>query len=117
MGNKQRREWFPSSTEADEACHRPNHRNFKESGSADQNVARRKHPPKEVVSRNFRPLRPTDVVTDSSGTETISNEEAVPGKTGRPPPIILTSAAILIQLQKQLKSVVKENFEFLSTRK
>jgi hypothetical protein len=43
-------------------------------------------------------------------------EEAVPGKTGRPPPIVLTSATNLIQLQRQLKGVVKDNFEFRSTR-
>jgi hypothetical protein len=48
--------------------------------------------------------------TDAFGTEANSNEEAVPGKTGRPPPIILTSTTNLIQLQKELKIVVKENF-------
>jgi hypothetical protein len=48
--------------------------------------------------------------TDASGTEANSNEEAVPGKTGRPPPIILTSNTNLIQLQKQLNIVIKENF-------
>jgi hypothetical protein len=53
--------------------------------------------------------------TDSSGTEATSNEEEVPGKTGRPPPIILTSATNLIQLQKQLRIVVKENFGFRNT--
>jgi hypothetical protein len=54
--------------------------------------------------------------TDSSGTETNPQEEAVPAKTCRPPPIVLTSATNLIQLQKQLKSVVKEDVEFCSTR-
>jgi hypothetical protein len=54
--------------------------------------------------------------TYASGTEANSNEEAVPGKTGRPPPIMLTSTTNLIQLQKELKIVVKENFEFRSTR-
>jgi hypothetical protein len=53
--------------------------------------------------------------TDASGTEANSNEETLPGKTGRPPPIILTSTTNLIQLQKELKIVVKENFEFRST--
>jgi hypothetical protein len=53
--------------------------------------------------------------TDATA-ETITQEEAVPPKTGRPPPIVLTSAANLIQLQKQLKKVVSENFEFRSTR-
>jgi hypothetical protein len=48
--------------------------------------------------------------TDASGTKATSNEEAVPGKTGRPPPIILTSTTNLIQLQKELKIAVKENF-------
>jgi hypothetical protein len=41
--------------------------------------------------------------TDASGTEATSNEEAVPGKTGGPPPVILTSTTNLIQLQKQRK--------------
>jgi hypothetical protein len=54
--------------------------------------------------------------TDTSGTEAMSHEEAVPGKTGRPPPIVLTSTTKLIQLQKQLKGMVKDNFEFRSTR-
>jgi hypothetical protein len=54
--------------------------------------------------------------TDASGTEATSNDDSVPGKAGRPPPIILISTTKLIQLQKQLKSVVKENFEFRSTR-
>jgi hypothetical protein len=53
--------------------------------------------PKEVVTRNFfAPFRATDMDTDVSGTEANSNEEAVPGKTGRPPPIILTSTTNLI---------------------
>jgi hypothetical protein len=54
--------------------------------------------------------------TDSSGSESTPQEETVPTKTCRPPPIILTSAANLIQLQKQLKNVVKEDFEFRNTR-
>jgi hypothetical protein len=35
---------------------------------------------------------------------------------GRPHPIVLTSAANLILLQKQLKGLVKGNFLFRSTR-
>jgi hypothetical protein len=46
-----------------------------------------------------------------------SNSEAgAPGKSGRPPPVILMSAANLIQLQKQLKGVAQQNFEFRNTR-
>jgi hypothetical protein len=54
--------------------------------------------------------------TDASGTEATSNEEAVPRKSGRLPPIILASTTNLIQLQKQMQNVVKENFEFHSAR-
>jgi hypothetical protein len=54
--------------------------------------------------------------TDSSGAEATTHEEAVPGKAGRPPPTILTSKTNLIQLLKQLKNVVKDDFEFRSTR-
>jgi hypothetical protein len=43
-------------------------------------------------------------------------EEETSGKTGRRPPIILTSTVNLIQLQEQLKNVVKGDFEFRSTR-
>jgi hypothetical protein len=39
-------------------------------------------------------------------------EAAAPVKSGQPPPIVLTSAANLIQLQKQLKDVAKQNFTF-----
>jgi hypothetical protein len=54
--------------------------------------------------------------TDASKTEAISNEDADPGETGRTHPIILTSTADMIQLQKHLKNFVKEMFEFRSTR-
>jgi hypothetical protein len=73
--------------------------------------------PAKVTTRNFfAPLRTTNMDTDSSGSETIPQEEAVRAKTCRPPPIILTSATNLIPLQKQLKNVVKEDFEFRNTR-
>jgi hypothetical protein len=41
------------------------------------------------------------------GAEASTLEEAVPGKEGRPPSIILTSTTNLIQLQRQLKNVAK----------
>jgi hypothetical protein len=46
----------------------------------------------------------------------LPHEEAVPGKTGRPPPIGPTYATNPFQLQKQLKGVVRDNHEFHSTR-
>jgi hypothetical protein len=73
--------------------------------------------PSKVATRNFfTPLRTTTMDTDSSGSESTPQEETVPEKTCRPPTIILSSAANLIQLQKQLKNVVKEDFEFRNTR-
>lgn len=51
--------------------------------------------PKEVVT----PLRTTNLDTNTSGTEAMPHEEAVPGKSGTPPPIVP-------KLQKQLKDVV-----------
>jgi hypothetical protein len=53
--------------------------------------------------------------TNSSSAEATPQEETVPGKTGRPPPIVITAATNLMQLQKVIKSVVKENFEFCNT--
>jgi hypothetical protein len=74
-------------------------------------------PPKEVSTRNlFAPLRTCNMATDSANTESSPSEATAPAKTGRPPPITLTSAVNLVQLQKQLKRVVRENFEFHSTR-
>jgi hypothetical protein len=43
-------------------------------------------------------------------------EEAVPDKTSRHPPIVLTSTTNLTQLRKLLKDMIKEKFEFRSTR-
>jgi hypothetical protein len=37
-------------------------------------------------------------------------------RSSRPPPIVLTSTINLINLQRQLKGVVSENFEYRSTR-
>jgi hypothetical protein len=54
--------------------------------------------------------------TDSSVTEAISNQETVLNRTSRPPPVIPTFSPNQIQLQKQLKCVVKRNFDFRSTR-
>jgi hypothetical protein len=70
-----------------------------------------------VVSRNFfAPLRAATMDTDSSSAEATPQEEAVLGKTGRPSPRVITVATNLMQLQKVIKSVVKENFEFRNTR-
>jgi hypothetical protein len=54
--------------------------------------------------------------TESSRAEASSEEDVAPQKTGRPPPIILTTTTNLIQLQRHLKNVTKDDFEFRSTR-
>jgi hypothetical protein len=53
---------------------------------------------------------------NTTSTEAMPLEEAVPSKRGRLPPIVLTSATNLIQWRIQLNGVVKEQFEFRSTR-
>jgi hypothetical protein len=68
-------------------------------------------PQAELPTRNFyAPLRAEMELEDNSKQEQPTNP------TGRPPPIILTSAVNLIQLQKQLRNVVKGDFEFRNTR-
>jgi uncharacterized protein with WD repeat len=54
--------------------------------------------------------------TDTSGTEVTTLQEAVPDTAGRPPPVVLTSSTNLIQWQKQLKNVAKDDFEFRNTK-
>jgi hypothetical protein len=71
----------------------------------------------EVATRNFfTPIRTTNMDTDAPGTESNASEETVPGNSGRPPQVLLKSATNLIQLQKQLKGMTKQIFEFHSTR-
>jgi hypothetical protein len=62
-------------------------------------------PRKMVVPHNFfAPLRTVTMDTDSSSAEAAQQEEAVPGKIRRPPPIVITAATNLVQLQKVIKS-------------
>jgi hypothetical protein len=65
----------------------------------------------------FAPFRTKRMDTDATSMETANTQEKAPaGKAGIPPPIILTTPTNLIQLQKQLKDVVAETFEFRHTR-
>jgi hypothetical protein len=54
--------------------------------------------------------------TDASDAQPSAEEAAAPAKSARPPPIVLTSAANLIQLQKKLKGVTRQTFELRNTR-
>jgi hypothetical protein len=79
----------------------------------------------EVVQlRNyFAPLRATEMEVERTPTEETSNTENTevqqqqsPSKSGRPPPIVLTSTTNLIQLQRQITKFTTGNFEFRNTR-
>jgi hypothetical protein len=54
--------------------------------------------------------------TDAPDAETSTDEASAPSKAARPPTIILTSAANLIQLQKKLKGAARQSFELRNTR-
>jgi hypothetical protein len=73
-------------------------------------------PAEKIHTRNFfAPLRAANMDTDAPA-ESNTEEAPAPAKSSRPPPIVLTSAANLIQLQKQLKGVTKQPFEFRNTK-
>jgi hypothetical protein len=55
----------------------------------------------------------SDASVESNVEETAAQAQK---KSSRPPPIVLTSAANRIQLQKQLRGVTQENFELRNTR-
>jgi hypothetical protein len=64
----------------------------------------------------FAPLRAADMEvehTEENGDQIDGDhrQQSQNSQRGRPPPILLTSAINLIQLQKQLKGFVKGNFE------
>jgi hypothetical protein len=68
----------------------------------------------------FVPLRTAQMDTEErnrEGENSAEEHQQAPSLVaGRPPPIVLTSAVNLILLQKQLKGLVKGNFEYRSTR-
>jgi hypothetical protein len=76
----------------------------------------------QVQTRNYyAPLRnkmeveARQVQDESQAASESAAAEGALGKAGRQPPIILTSAANLIQLQKEINTVAKQTFEFLNT--
>jgi hypothetical protein len=70
----------------------------------------------KVATKNFfAPLRASNMDTDAPVMVSNSTQATAPEKSGRPPPVVLTSTTNLIQLQKQLKGVARHSFEFRST--
>jgi hypothetical protein len=75
----------------------------------------------ELPTRNlFAPLKTADMELKSAEetkTQPDGDQQQPPSsQRGRPPPIMPTSETNLIQLQKQLKGLVKASFEFQNTR-
>jgi hypothetical protein len=72
-----------------------------------------KLPPRAASTRNyFAPLRTTDMDMETTGSENMLPEQEAPRKSGRPPPIVMTSTTNLIRLQRDLKEHVKGEYEF-----
>jgi hypothetical protein len=76
--------------------------------------------PEKTKSRNyFAPLRTAemDIKENSPAAErsTPLEQQTPSPKKGRPPPIVLTSPTNLISPQRNLKGLVRDNFEFRST--
>jgi hypothetical protein len=80
----------------------------------------RLRPHHDMPTKNFfAPLRATDMECEgnkSKDTDTQDEVQQPARKTGRPPPIVLTSQENLIAMQKKLKGLCKGTFELRSTR-
>jgi hypothetical protein len=50
--------------------------------------------------------------TETTGVENTVPEQEAPKKSGRPPPVVMTSTTNLIRLQSDLKEHVKGEYEF-----
>jgi hypothetical protein len=76
-----------------------------------------KLPAKAVTTCNFfAPLRTSIMNTETTGAENALPEKEDPRKSGRLPPIAMTSTTNLTGLQSNLKDSVKGQYEFRNTR-
>jgi hypothetical protein len=57
-----------------------------------------------------------DVVEETTNKPGTEEQQPSTSKTGRPPPIGLTSTINLMQLQRQVKNIVTGSLEFRNTR-
>jgi hypothetical protein len=70
-----------------------------------------------VATKNYyAPLKTIEMETQKEENDSATAQEDKQRTTGRPPPIVLTSAINLIHLQSKLKELVKGNFEFRNTQ-
>jgi hypothetical protein len=73
-------------------------------------------PHAELTTKNFcAPLR-TEMDLEGDKVNTVQNKQGTTTQAGRQPPIILTSATNLLQLQKSISGIIKGSFEFRKTR-
>jgi hypothetical protein len=80
----------------------------KKSNTSAPKSAAGKLPTKTVITRNFiANLRTNDMDTESTETESTLPEKEAPRKSGRPPPIVITSTKNLIRLQIDLMNMSK----------
>jgi hypothetical protein len=72
----------------------------------------------QVPHRNFfAPLKTSGMeVVEETANKPDAEQQPSTSKTGRPPPIVLTSTTNLTQLQRQVKNIVTGSFEFRNTR-
>jgi hypothetical protein len=74
-------------------------------------------PPKAVLIRNFfAPIRTTEMDAETTGVENALPEQEARRKSGRPPPVIMTSTTNLIRHQSDLKYHVKGEYELRNIR-
>jgi hypothetical protein len=64
----------------------------------------------------FAPLRTAEMDMETTATENTLPKQQAPRKPSRPPPKVMTSTTILIQLQSDLKDHIKGQYEFRNTR-
>jgi hypothetical protein len=73
--------------------------------------------PPQVQTRNFyAPLRNSMEVEERQGNSATDAGDQATSPAGRPPPIILTAATNLLQLQKKPRVFAKGSFELRNTR-
>jgi hypothetical protein len=70
---------------------------------------------KPVTRNYFAPLRQADMDCVEPDGDDTQNQQQTLFPAGRLPPIVLTTSTNLMQLQKEIKGLVKGNFEFRST--
>jgi hypothetical protein len=54
--------------------------------------------------------------TETTGAANALPEQETPKKSGRPPPVVMTSITNLIRLQSDLNAHIKGEYEFRNTR-